>query len=84
VGTLSSGAQGATKLAEKINILNEALVLKKREEQRFEEAQMKFLRQLLGITKLDKEKNLCIRQKTGYPEQRSSRGNKIGRKKLIF
>ena len=26
---------------------------------------MKFLRQLLGITKLDKEKNKCIRQKTG-------------------
>ena len=28
-------------------------------------AQMKFLRHLLGITKLDKEKNQCIRQKTG-------------------
>ena len=26
-------------------------------------AQMKFLRHLLGITKLDKEKNQCIRQK---------------------
>ena len=26
---------------------------------------MKFLRHLLGITKLDKEKNQCIRQKTG-------------------
>ena len=26
---------------------------------------MKFLRHLLGITKLDKEKNRCIRQKTG-------------------
>jgi len=26
---------------------------------------MKFLRHLLGITKLDKEKNHCIRQKTG-------------------
>ena len=35
---------------------NEAWVLKKREEQRLEEAQMKFLRHLLGITKLDKEK----------------------------
>jgi len=30
-----------------------------------EAAQMKFLRHLLGITKLDKEKNQCIRQKTG-------------------
>jgi len=28
-------------------------------------AQMKYLRHLLGITKLDKEKNQCIRQKTG-------------------
>jgi len=28
-------------------------------------AQMKFLRHLLGITKLDKEKNQCIREKTG-------------------
>ena len=44
---------------------SEAWVLKKREEQRLEAAQMKFLRQLLGITKLDKEKNQCIRQKTG-------------------
>jgi len=26
---------------------------------------MNFLRHLLGITKLDKEKNQCIRQKTG-------------------
>jgi len=36
---------------------SEAWVLKKREEQRLESAQMKFLRHLLGITKLDKEKN---------------------------
>jgi len=42
-----------------------AWLLKKREEQRLEAAQMKFLRHLLGITKLDKEKNECIRQKTG-------------------
>ena len=41
----------------------EAWVLKKREEQRLEVAQIKFLRHLLGITKLDKEKNRCIRQK---------------------
>jgi len=44
---------------------SEAWVLKKREEQRLEAAQMKFLRYLLGITKLDKEKNQCIREKTG-------------------
>ena len=44
---------------------SEAWVLKKREEQRLEAAQMKFLRHLLGITKLDKEKNQCIGEKTG-------------------
>ena len=44
---------------------SEGWVLKKREEQRLEAAQMKFLRHLLGITKLDKEKNQYIRQKTG-------------------
>ena len=42
-----------------------AWVLKKREEQRLEAAQMQFLRCLLAITKLDKEKNQCIREKTG-------------------
>jgi len=44
---------------------SETSVLRKREEQRLEAAQMKFLRHLLGITKLDKEKNQCIREKTG-------------------
>jgi hypothetical protein len=44
---------------------SEAWVLKKREDQRLEAAQMKFLRHLLGITKLDKEKNRTIRQKLG-------------------
>ena len=44
---------------------SEAWVLKKREEQSLEAAQMKFLRHLLGITKLDKEKDKCIRQKNG-------------------
>jgi hypothetical protein len=38
-------------------------VLKKREEQCLEAAQMKFLRHLLGIAKLDKEKNQFIREK---------------------
>jgi len=35
---------------------SEAWVFKKREEQRLEAAEMKFLRYLLGITKLDKER----------------------------
>jgi len=53
---------------------NEACVLKKREEQLLEAAQMKFLRHLLGITKLDKEKTQCIRGKNGSREY--SKGNK--------
>ena len=44
---------------------SEVWVLKKREKQRLEAAWMKFLRHLLGITKLDKEKNQGIREKTG-------------------
>jgi len=46
-----------------LKIGSEAWVLKRREEQRLGAAQMKFLRHLLGITKLDKEKNQCIRRK---------------------
>jgi hypothetical protein len=42
---------------------SEAWVLKKREKRRLVAAQIKFLRNLLGITKLDKEKNQCIREK---------------------
>ena len=53
---------------------SEAWVLKKREEQHLEAAQMKFLRHLVGITKLDKEKNQYIRQKNGSTEH--SKGNK--------
>ena len=53
---------------------SEAWVLRKREEQRLEAAQMKFLRHLLGITKLDKEKNQCVRGKNGSTEY--SKGNK--------
>jgi len=53
---------------------SEAWVLKKREEQRLEAAQMKFLRHLLGITKLDKEKNQCVRGKNRSTEH--SRGNR--------
>jgi len=44
---------------------SEAWVLKKRKEQRLEAAQMQFLRHLLGITKLDKGNNQCVREKTG-------------------
>jgi len=43
---------------------SEAWVLKKRDEH-VKAAQMKFLRHLLGITKLGKEKDQCIREKTG-------------------
>ena len=53
---------------------SEVWVLRKREEQRLDAAQMKFLRQLLGITKLDKEKNQCIRGENGSTEH--SKGNK--------
>jgi hypothetical protein len=42
---------------------SEVWVLREREEQRLEAAQMKFLRHLLRITKLDKEKNKSIRKK---------------------
>ena len=44
---------------------SEAWVLKKREVQRLEAAQVKFLKHLLCITKLDIEKNQCIMAKTG-------------------
>ena len=45
---------------------SEAWVLRKRGKQRLEAAQMKFLRHLLGITKLDKEKiNVLGGEKTG-------------------
>ena len=54
---------------------SEVWVLKKREEQRLEVAQMKFLRHLLGITKLDKEKNQCIREKNRSREY--SKGKEI-------
>jgi hypothetical protein len=50
---------------------SEVWVLKKRGEQRLEAAWMKFLRHLLGITKLDKEKNQSVRKKTG-----TQKGNK--------
>ena len=58
---------------------SEAWVLKKREKQRSETAQMKFLRHLLGITKLDKEKNHCIRQRNGSTEH-SKRNKTVSEK----
>jgi hypothetical protein len=44
---------------------SEAWVLKKREGQRLQAAKMKFLRHLLGITKLDRERNQSVREKLG-------------------
>jgi hypothetical protein len=44
---------------------SEVWVLKKRDKQRLEAAQLKFLRHLLEITKLDK-KNTSIRKKMGH------------------
>jgi GTP-binding protein EngB required for normal cell division len=38
----------------------------KRDEQPLETAQMRYLRHLLGITKLDKVKNKKIRKKLGH------------------
>jgi hypothetical protein len=43
---------------------SEVWVLKKRDEQLLEAAQMKLLRPLLGITKLDKERDQSIRKNT--------------------
>ena len=48
---------------------SETWVLKKREEQRLEAAQMKFLKHLLGITKLDKEKKDVLGEKREHRTQ---------------
>ena len=45
---------------------SEALVLKKREEKRLEAVQKKFLRHLLGITKLDKERFNALGEKRDH------------------
>ena len=58
---------------EELKFGSEAWVLKKREEQPLEAAQMKFLRHLFGITKLDKEKPL-------YQGKNRSREYSKGRK----
>jgi hypothetical protein len=44
---------------------SEAWEIRKRYEQRLETEQMKFLRYLLGITKLDRERNQSAREKLG-------------------
>ena len=58
---------------------SEAWVPKKREEQCLEAAQMKFLRHLLGITELDKEKNQCIKKNENTEH---SKGNKTVTEKV--
>jgi hypothetical protein len=48
-----------------LKFCSEAWVLKKRDEQRLEAAQMKFLRHLIGIAELDRERNQTVREKLG-------------------
>jgi hypothetical protein len=48
-----------------LKVGSEAWVLKKRDEQRPEAAQMYFLRYLLGITKLDRERNQSVWRNLG-------------------
>jgi hypothetical protein len=52
-----------------LEFVSEAWVLRKREEQRLEAAQMEFLRHLIGITKLDRGKDRCIREKREHRTQ---------------
>ena len=64
--TFSTEAASYSLISEVSNALNNKnIIMGKREEQRLEAAQMKFLRHLLGITKLDKGKNQCIREEMG-------------------
>jgi hypothetical protein len=51
------------KAARKFN--SEVWVLKTGDEQKLEATQMKFLRQLLGITKSDRERKKSVRKKSG-------------------
>jgi hypothetical protein len=48
-----------------LNFSSETWVLKKRDELGLEAAQMIFLRHLLGITKLDRERNQSVKEKRG-------------------
>jgi hypothetical protein len=65
----------------KLSVIEITWVLNKREEQRLEAAQLKFLRHLLEITKLDKEKNQCTREKNRSTEY--SKGNKTMQEKWL-
>jgi hypothetical protein len=49
-----------------LKFVSEVWVLKKRDKQRLEAAQMKFLRHLLGITKLDKKKLQVLGKNLGH------------------
>jgi hypothetical protein len=46
----------------------EAWVLKIGDKEKLETAQMRFLRQFLGITKLDRERNKFVREKSGVQD----------------
>jgi hypothetical protein len=48
-----------------LKFCNEAWLLKKRDEQKLRASLMKLPRHLLGITKLDRERNPSIREKLG-------------------
>jgi len=57
---------------------SETWVLKEKEEQRLEAAQMKFLRHLLGITKLDKRiKVLGIKESTEHSKRNKTIPGKV-------
>jgi hypothetical protein len=47
---------------------SKAGILEKRDEQTPQAAQMKFLRHLLGITTLDRERNQSVREKLGVQD----------------
>ena len=68
------GEEGNVRKIEILNLTTMKQRMEKREEQRLEAAQMKFLRHLLGITKLDKEKKTNVLGKNGSREY--SKGNK--------
>ena len=48
-----------------LKFCNEAWVLKKRDEHKLKASLMELLRHLLGITKLDRERNPSVRDKLG-------------------
>jgi hypothetical protein len=56
---------------------SEAWVLNKREEQRLEAAQMKFLRHLLGITKIKKRINVLVKGKIYTVREKEKQSKKF-------